>query len=77
MTTAHFIEQAIGELVYISEIYDYKRRSLFDNKTPLRLIKLTKGGYAYLHDENTDMYYSIKPTIIREYSELNIDDEIK
>ena len=70
MKTFHFIEQAIGEMVYVTGERDLamhgELRKIIFNKTPLRLIKLTKSGNAYLQDEDTKEYYSVPPSNVRE-----------
>lgn len=70
MKTFDFIEQAIGEMVYVTGERDLammgELRKIIFNKTPLRLIKLTKGGHAYLHDEDSNKFYSVPPSNVRE-----------
>jgi len=70
MTTDVFIKQAIGNLVYVTGDGDLAfnggLRKIIFNKTELRLIKLTKAGYAYLHDEKENLFYSVRPSNIRE-----------
>lgn len=74
MTTKDFIEQAIGEKVYLTGDRDLgihgELRQLIFNKSPLTLIKLTKAGKAYVKNEETNEYYSVPPTNIREIDEL-------
>ena len=70
MTTKDFIDQAIGNLVYITGDgdlgMDSSLRRLISNKTELRLIKWTRGGSVYLHDENENKYYTVPPSNVRE-----------
>jgi len=68
MKTVDFINQAIGSLVYITnKLYIYgELRPLINNKTPLRLIRWTKGGSVYLQDEKTSRFYTVPPKAIRE-----------
>ena len=70
MITKDFIDQAIGKLVYVTgdrdlAFYGGLRKIIF-NKTKLRLIKWTKGGKVYLHDEVENKYYTAPPSNIRE-----------
>ena len=70
MTTKDFIDQAIGKMVYVTGDRDLAmcrefRKIIFD-KTELRLIKWTRGGLAYLHDEAENKYYSVPPSNVRE-----------
>lgn len=41
-------------------------RKIIFNKTELRLIKWTKSGNVYLHDEVENMYYTVPTSNIRE-----------
>lgn len=70
MTTKDFIDQAIGNMVYVTGIGDLAVRSelrgIIFNKTELRLIKWTKGGNVYLHDEVKNKYYTVPPSNVRE-----------
>lgn len=70
MKTLDFIKKAIGSKVYITRngdlIMDAELKGLIYDKTELILIKLTKGGRAYLKDEKTNKYYSVSPKNIRE-----------
>ena len=80
MKTNDFINQAIGHAVYVTGSRDLAfngglRRIIF-NKTPLKLLKMTRGGLAYVHDELTDEYFSIPPSNIREYSELKPESDV-
>lgn len=74
MKTKDFINQAIGNRVYLTALRDLGMRGelkqLIYNKTPLRLIKLTKSGLAYVKDEATNRYYSVPPTNVREFEEV-------
>ncbi len=79
MKTLDFINQAIGELVYITGDGDLCMTSFYRpyvyNKTPLRLIKLTKSGNAYLQDESKNkLFFSVSPRNVREYKELENED---
>jgi hypothetical protein len=70
MTTKDFIDQAIGKLVYVTGYRDLamdgELRKIIFSKTELRLIKWTRGGKVYLHDEIENQYYSVPPSNIRE-----------
>jgi hypothetical protein len=70
MTTKDFVNQAIGKLVYVTGERDLafngELREIIFKKTELRLIKWTKSGKVYLHDENKNKYYSVPPSNIRE-----------
>ena len=70
MTTKDFIDQAIGKLVYVTGDRDLAfnggLRKIIFNKTELRLIKWTRGGKVYLHDEAVNNYYSVPPSNVRE-----------
>ena len=69
MKNHEFIEKNIGNKVYITGDGDLgihaELRDLIYNKTPLTIIKLTKGGMAYLTDEK-NKFYSIPPRNVRE-----------
>jgi hypothetical protein len=75
MTTKDFIDQAIGEMVYVTGdrdlAFDGGLRKIIFNKTELRLLKWTKGGKVYLHNETENIYYTVPPSNIRESRELN------
>lgn len=70
MKTKDFIDQAIGKLVYVicdgDLAFDRELREMIYNKTPLRLIKWTKNGKVYLHNEENNKYYSVPPSNVRE-----------
>ena len=70
MTTKVFIQQAIGEMVYVTGdgdlAFDGHLREIIFKKTPLRLIRVTKAGYAFLSDEKTNKCYSVPPRNVRE-----------
>lgn len=70
MTTKDFIDQAIGNMVYVTGggdlAFDSGLRKILFNKTELRLIKRTKGGKVYLHDEVENKYYTVPPSNVRE-----------
>jgi len=70
MKTYDFIKQAIGTYVIINGSRDLSMcgefRKLIQNKTELKLLKLTKGGNAYVQDEQTGEYYSVPPTNIEQ-----------
>jgi len=74
MKTYEFIRQAIGTDVYVTGKGDLmmcdELREIISNKTKLKLIKLTKSGDAYLKDELTNKFYSVPPSNIREYKEI-------
>jgi len=64
MKTHDFIRVNIGERVYIDGSGDLAMcgefRKLIREETELTLLKLTKGGNAYVVDDN-GTFYSIKP----------------
>jgi hypothetical protein len=70
MTTKDFIDQAIGKMVYVTNkkdlAFDGGLRKIIFSKTELRLIKWTKGGKVYLHDEVENKYYTVPPSNVRE-----------
>lgn len=70
MTTEKFINENIGNLVYVTGDRDLafrgELREIIFKKTKLRLVKMTKSGMAYLHDENKNKYYSVPPKNVRE-----------
>jgi hypothetical protein len=70
MTTKDFINQAIGKLVYVNGdrdlAFDGGLRRIIFGKTELRLIKWTKSGKVYLHDENENKHYTVPPSNVRE-----------
>ena len=74
MTTEKFIKQAIGNIVYVigdgDLAFNGGLRSIIFNKTPLKLIKVTKAGYAYLFDETINKYYSVPPRNVREIDNM-------
>ncbi|MCK9446654.1 hypothetical protein M0Q50_07310 [bacterium] len=73
MTTKDFIEQNIGNDVYVTDArdlaFDYELRKIIFNKTKLKLVKMTRSGLAYLEDSEGN-FYSVPPSNVREYSEL-------
>jgi len=70
MKNHEFIEKNIGNLVYITGEGDLaihaELRDIIHNKTPLRIIKLTRGGLAYLQDEKTKRFYTVPPKNVQE-----------
>ncbi len=69
MKNNDFINANIGNTVYLTNSGDAmcgKITQLILNKTPLTLIKLTRGGMAYLRDDH-GTYYSVPPRIVREF----------
>jgi len=73
MKNYDFINSNIGNQVYVTGDGDLAMgsefRSLIFNKTTLTIVKLTKGGKAYLTD-SLGNFYSVPPRNIREISEL-------
>lgn len=73
MKNHDFINSNIGNQVYITSDGDLAMcsefRSLIFNKTTLTIVKLTKGGKAYLKDLSGN-FYSVPPRNVREISEL-------
>jgi len=73
MKTYEFIRQAIGTDVYVTGQGDLacgrELSKLIYGKIKLKLIKLTKSGNAYLHDEEANKFYSVPPSNVREYTE--------
>jgi hypothetical protein len=72
MKTYDFINQAIGQQVYITGDGDLAfsghLRGFIFHKTPLTLVKLSKAGMAVLEYEGE--LFTIPPRNVREYSEL-------
>lgn len=70
MTTKDFIDQGIGKMVYVTGDNDLaingELRKIIFNKTELRLIKWTKSGKVYLHNEVENVYYTVPPSNVRE-----------
>ena len=70
MTTKDFIDQAIGKMVYVTGdrdlAFDGGLRKIIFSKTELRLIKWTRCGEVYLHDEVEDKFYTVPPSNVRE-----------
>ena len=69
MENHDFITENIGSTVYITGDGDLAfngelRRVIF-NKTELTIVKLTKGGMAYLTD-GKGKFYSVPPRNVRE-----------
>lgn len=75
-----FISQNIGKEIYITGLGDLSiersLRPLINQKTKLILIKLTKGGMAYLQNPIDNKYYSVPPKNVRLYSEVLNQNEI-
>lgn len=73
MTTKDFIEQNIGNDVYVTGdrdlAFNYELRKIIFNKTKLKLVKMNRKGLAYLEDSEGN-FYSVPPSNVREYSEL-------
>jgi hypothetical protein len=70
MNTKNFIDQAIGKMVYVTNHHDLyfecEFQEIISKKTELRLIKWTKNGNVYLHDEVENRYYTVPPASLRE-----------
>jgi hypothetical protein len=73
MKNHEFIEKNIGAKVYITGDGDLAMngefRQLIFNKTELTIVKLTRGGMAYLTDDKGN-FYSVPPRNVRE---LNVE----
>jgi hypothetical protein len=69
MKNYEFIEKNIGAKVYITGDGDLAMngefRQLIFNKTELAIVKLTRGGMAYLTD-GKNKFYSVPPRNVRE-----------
>jgi hypothetical protein len=67
-----FINQSIGRMVYVTCDKDLKFNGnlseIISNKTELRLLKWTKSGNVYLHDEVKNKYYTVPPSNVRKVS---------
>lgn len=72
MKNHDFINSNIGEQVYVTGDGDLAMNSEFRNiifnKTTLTIVKLTRGGKAYLKD-SYGHFYSVPPRNVREISE--------
>jgi hypothetical protein len=66
-----FINKNIGGTVYITGDRDLgiqgELRMMIRDKTPLKIIKVTKSGHAYLQDEKTNRFYTIPIGNVREF----------
>lgn len=73
MKTWDFINQAIGNYVYIirsgDNVMNGDIKELVYNKTKLKLLELNKGGMCVCEKSNGQKI-KIPPTQLREYSEL-------
>lgn len=71
MKNHEFIEKNIGAKVYITGDGDLmmngELRQLIFYKTELTIVKLTRGGMAYLTDGKNN-FYSVPPRNVREIS---------
>lgn len=69
MRNHDFIKSNIGSIVYVTGDGDLAfrggLRDIIFNKTPLTIVKLTKGGMAYLTD-GKNKYYTVPPRNVRE-----------
>lgn len=69
MKTYDFIKQAIGNKVYLTPDGDLamsgELRGFIYSKTPLTLIRLTKGGMAIVKSDD-GKEYSVPPRNVRE-----------
>ena len=69
MKNNEFIQKNIGGRVYVTGDGDLaihaELRKIIFNKTELRIVKLTKGGMAYLSDDDNN-FYSVPPRNVRE-----------
>lgn len=69
MKTYDFINQATGNKVYLTGDGDLgmsgELRGFIFNKTPLTLIRLTRGGMAIVKDDEGSEY-SVPPRNVRE-----------
>jgi hypothetical protein len=69
MKNHEFIEKNIGAKVYITPDGDLSMSShlryLISTKAELEIVKLTKGGMAYLKDKNGN-FFSVPPKNVRE-----------
>lgn len=70
MKNYEFIEKNIGAKVYVTGEGDLAMcgefRSLIFEKIPLTIVKLTRGGMAYLVDGSGN-FYSVPPRNVREF----------
>jgi hypothetical protein len=69
MKTHEFIQKNIGAKVYVTGDRDLainqELRKIIFNKTELTIVKLTRGGMAYLTDNNNN-FYTVPPRNVRE-----------
>lgn len=69
MKAHEFIEKNIGNKVYVTGDGDLAMcsefRKIIFNKTELIIVKLTKGGMAYLMDDENN-FYTVPPNNVRE-----------
>ena len=69
MKNNDFIKQNIGAKVYVTGDGDlamqHSLRKIIFDKTPLTIVKLTKGGMAYLVDDENN-FYTVPPRNVRE-----------
>lgn len=69
MKNHEFIEKNIGNRVYVTGDRDLafngELRKIISNKTELMIVKLTKGGMAYLVDDE-GKFYTVPPRNVRE-----------
>jgi len=74
MKNHDFINDNIGKDVFITGRgdlgMDRELRRLVSRKSKLKIVKLTRGGMAYLTDGVK--CYSVPPRNVREYSEIEI-----
>lgn len=74
MKNHDFINSNIGNQVYVTGDGDLamnsELRDIIFNKTALTIVKLTRGGKAYLQD-SLGHFYSVPPRNVREISELD------
>jgi hypothetical protein len=69
MKSYDFIVKNIGRKVYVNGdgdlAFNGELRGIIFNKTELTILKLTKGGMAYLVDDENN-FYSVPPRNVRE-----------
>jgi ribosomal protein L37E len=73
MKAHEFIEKNIGKKVYITGDHDLSMNGELRNfifcKTEFVIVKLTRGGMAYLQNEQTKRCYAVPPRNVREVIE--------
>jgi len=71
LTDIEYVNTLIDKIVYVDGYRDLAMdgvlKPIILNKTPLKLIKITRAGMAYLFDEAKNKHYSVPPRNIAEF----------